>query len=100
MEQNFGLIYKTSFENNSFLNLQNFCAEFLSKKPEKINSIDFASLSEKSLISFIQHDSFQMNDIEVWERVLKWGIAQNPELPSDSSNYSKNDFNTLKNTLQ
>ena len=41
-----------------------------------------------------------MNDIQVWENVLKWGIAQNPELPSDPSNYSKDDFNTLKNTLQ
>jgi len=41
-----------------------------------------------------------MRDIQIWEYVLKWGIAQNPELPSDPSNYSKDDFNTLKNTLQ
>ncbi|GBC02518.1 hypothetical protein RclHR1_04660011 [Rhizophagus clarus] len=41
-----------------------------------------------------------MDDIKVWENVLKWGIAQNPELPSDPSNYSKDDFNLLKNTLQ
>ncbi|GET03180.1 carbohydrate-binding module family 13 protein [Rhizophagus clarus] len=40
------------------------------------------------------------NNIKVWEHVLKWGIAQNPELPSDLSNYSKEDFNTLKDTLQ
>ena len=71
------------------------------KEPEKIfKSIDFISISEKSLISLIQHENFQMNDIQVWENVLKWGIAQNPELPSDPSNYSKDDFNTLKNTLQ
>jgi hypothetical protein len=101
MEQNFGLIYKTSFENNYFSNLRNFCTEFISKKPDKIfNSIDFISISENWLISLIQHDNFQMDDIQVWEHVLKWGITQNPELPLDPSNYSKNDFNTLKNTLQ
>jgi hypothetical protein len=101
MEQNFNLIYKTSFENNSFLELQNFCRELMSKEPEKIfNSIDFNSISKKSLMSLIQHDNFQMNVIQVWEYLLKWGIAQNPELPSDPSNYSKDDFNTLKNTLQ
>jgi len=101
LEQNFNLIYQTSFENDSFLKLQNFCTELMSKEPEKIfNSIDFNSISEKSLISLIQHDNFQMNVIQVWEQVLKWGIAQNPELPSDPSNYSKIDFNTLKNTLQ
>jgi hypothetical protein len=101
MEQNFNLIYKTSFENNSFSNLQSFCTEFMSKEPEKIfNSIDFTSISENCLISLIQHDNFQLDDIQVWEQVLKWGIAQNPELPSDPSNYSKNDFIILKNTLQ
>src|SRR4030095_16325334 len=32
--------------------------------------------------------------------VLKWGLAQNPELPSDPTSFSKEDFNSLKNTLQ
>ncbi|GBB83422.1 hypothetical protein RclHR1_10140007 [Rhizophagus clarus] len=101
MEQNFGVVYKTSFENNSFLKLQNFCIEFMSKEPEKIfNSIDFNLLSENCLISLIQHDNFKMNVIQVWENVLKWGIAQNPELPSDPLSYSKDDFITLRNTLQ
>ncbi|EXX58784.1 hypothetical protein RirG_194750 [Rhizophagus irregularis DAOM 197198w] len=101
MEQNFNLIYETSFENNSFSKLQNFCTELMSKEPEKIfNSIDFISISENCLISLIQHDNFQMSDIQVWEHVLKWGIAQNPDLSLDLSSYSKDDFNTLKNTLQ
>src|SRR5437762_3777313 len=28
------------------------------------------------------------------------GLAQNPELPSDPTDFSKEDFNTLKNSLQ
>src|SRR2546430_7152403 len=72
LEQNFNLIYQTSFENDSFLKLQSFCTELMSKEPEKIfKSIDFISISEKSLISLIQHENFQMNDIQVWEHVLK-----------------------------
>ncbi|GBB93218.1 hypothetical protein RclHR1_21300001 [Rhizophagus clarus] len=101
MEQNFNLIYKTSFENTSFIELQNFCTELMSKEPEKIfYSNDFNSLSENCLISLIQHDEIKINVIQVWEHVLKWGIAQNPELPSETSSYSKDDFITLKNTLQ
>src|SRR6266498_5428481 len=81
MEQNFNLIYQTSFENDSFLNLQKFCTELISKEPEKIfKSPDFTSISEKSLISLIQHDNIQMSEVQIWEHVLKWGIAQNPEL--------------------
>ncbi|GBC06817.1 hypothetical protein RclHR1_07060010 [Rhizophagus clarus] len=38
--------------------------------------------------------------IQIWEHVIKWGLAQNPELPSDLTNYSQDDFNKLKNTLQ
>jgi hypothetical protein len=101
INQSFSLIYQTSFDNDSFLILQNFCTELMSREPEKVfNSIDFNSISEKCLISLIQHDNTKMDDIKVWEHVLNWGIAQNPELPSDPSNYSKDDFNILKNTLQ
>ncbi|RGB35945.1 hypothetical protein C1646_101027 [Rhizophagus diaphanus] len=101
MKKNFSLIYKTSFENDSFSKLQHFCRELISKEPEKIfNSSDFNLISEKCLISLIKHDNIQKNVIQVWEHVLEWGIAQNPGLPSDPSSYSKDDFITLKNTLQ
>ncbi|GES83734.1 carbohydrate-binding module family 13 protein [Rhizophagus clarus] len=101
MEQNFNLVYQTSYENNSFLELQKFCTELISKQPEKIfNSLDFTSISEKALISLIQLDNLQMNDVQIWDHVLKWGIAQNPELSSDPSNYSNDDFNALKSSLQ
>jgi hypothetical protein len=59
--------------------------------------MDFSLISEKILITLIQNDNFQMSEVHVWEHVLKWGHAQNPGLPS---NFSKDDFNILKNTLQ
>ncbi|GES96365.1 carbohydrate-binding module family 13 protein [Rhizophagus clarus] len=101
MEQNFNFIYQASFENNSFLELQKYCTNIISKEPDKIfKSSDFSSISEKILISLIQNDDLQMNEIQVWENVLKWGHAQNPELPSDPASLSKDDFNVLRSTLQ
>src|ERR1043166_1415444 len=41
-----------------------------------------------------------MSDVQVWDHVLKWGLAQNPELPDDPTSFSKENFNTLKNTLR
>ncbi|GES83723.1 carbohydrate-binding module family 13 protein [Rhizophagus clarus] len=100
MEQNFSLIYQMSFE-NTFFDLQKFCKKLISKQPEKIfNSPDFTSISEKVLISLIQHDKIKMSEAQVWEYVLKWGIAQHPGLPLDPSSYSNDDFNTLKDTLK
>ncbi|RIA94274.1 hypothetical protein C1645_818265 [Glomus cerebriforme] len=101
MEQNFDLIYQTCFENDSFLKLQKYCTDLISKKPNKIfNSPNFSSIPENLLISLIQNNNLQTSEIQVWEHVLKWGIAQNPELSSDPSSYSIEDFNALRNTLQ
>jgi hypothetical protein len=101
MEQNFNIIYQISFENDSLPDLQEFCIELTSKEPEKIlNSPNFVSMSEKALISLIQNDNLQISEVQVWEYVLKWGLAQNPGLSLDSPNCSKDDFITLKNTLQ
>src|SRR5581483_4416278 len=99
MEQNFELIYQISFENNSFLELQKYCTDLISKEPDKIfNSLNFSSIPEKLLVAIIQNDNRKMKEIQIWEHVLKWGLAQNPDLPSDPTNYSKDDFNKLKNT--
>jgi hypothetical protein len=101
IELNFDLIYKTSFENDSFLELQKFCTDLTSKESDKIfKSLNFSSIPEKLLITIIQSDNLQMDEFQVWENVLKWGLAQNPELPSDPTNFSKEDFNILKNSLQ
>jgi hypothetical protein len=101
MEQNFDSIYQMSFENNSFLELQKYCTDLISEEPNKIfDSVNLSSISGKLLISIIQSDNLQMAEIEIWEHVLKRGLSQNPELPSDPKNYSKDDFKSLKNTLQ
>src|SRR5579871_1627261 len=80
MEQNFNLIYRTSFENDSFSELQKYCTELTTKHPDKIfQSSNFSSIPEKVLVSVIQSD-LQMSEVQIWEHVLKWGHAQNPEL--------------------
>jgi hypothetical protein len=101
MDLNFNSIYQTILENDSFLELQEFCINLISKESDKIfKSQNFSSIPEKLLISLVQSDNLQMNEIQVWEHVLKWGLAQNPKLPSNPAVFKKEDFNTLKNILQ
>ncbi|GBB87040.1 hypothetical protein RclHR1_01350015 [Rhizophagus clarus] len=102
MKSNFNSLYQMIFENNSFLELQKYCTNLISKDPKNVfESPNFSSTPENLLVSLIQDNhNLQMSDMQVWEHVLKWGIAQNPELPSVPINYSKEDFNTLKNRLQ
>ncbi|GBB96639.1 hypothetical protein RclHR1_00280031 [Rhizophagus clarus] len=101
MRKNFNMIYQTSFENDSFLELQKYCTDSITKEPDKIlNSIDFSSVQEKLLVSIIQNDNRQISQVQIWGHVIKWGLAQNPGLPSNLEDYSQDDFNKLKNTLQ
>ena len=49
--------------------------------PEKIfKLLDFTSLPEKSLVQLIKNDDLQMREVEIWDHVLKWGLAQKPAL--------------------
>src|SRR5204863_7094528 len=99
--QNFDLIYQTIYENDSFSELQKYCTDLISKEPDRIfKSLNFSSIPEKLLVSLIQSDNLQMREVQVWEYVIKWGLAQNPELSSNPASFSKEDFKVLKNTLR
>ncbi|GBC06988.1 hypothetical protein RclHR1_07190004 [Rhizophagus clarus] len=101
MEQNFDSIHQTSFEDDSFLHLQKYCTNLISKEPKKVfNSPKFSSISEKLLISLVKNENTQMSVTQIWEHVVKWGLAQNPELPTNTKEITKDQFKILKNTLQ
>src|SRR5581483_5514409 len=73
----------------------------MTKSLQKIlKSFDFTSLSEKSLISIIKRDDLQMKEVEIWEHVLKWGLAKNPTLIPNPETWSGGDFKIMKKTLQ
>ena len=41
-----------------------------------------------------------MKEVEIWEHVLKWGLAKNSTLLPDPNTWSDEDFNTMESTLQ
>ncbi|GBC19514.2 BTB/POZ protein [Rhizophagus irregularis DAOM 181602=DAOM 197198] len=76
MKQNFDLIYQTSYEIDSFLDLQSYYNDLISNEPDII--------FKSPQITVIQNDNLQISEIQVWEHVLKWGVSQNSaKLPSN-----------------
>ena len=70
IEQNFNLIYQTSFENHSFSELQKYCTDLISNDPDKVfNSPNFSLIPERLLVSLIQDNNFQMSDVQVWDHM-------------------------------
>ncbi|RIB05258.1 hypothetical protein C2G38_2253909 [Gigaspora rosea] len=97
----FSRIYQTSFQNNKLQELQKWCNDIVAKFPEKVfDAEDFDSVQENALIALIKRDDLQMDEVKIWNYVIKWGIAQIPNLPSDLENWSRENFQVLGTTLQ
>ncbi|RIB18505.1 hypothetical protein C2G38_2184409 [Gigaspora rosea] len=98
---NFSHIYQISFQNENFKALQQFCNEIIIKHPNLIfDSDDFTSLQENALISLLKHDELQLDESVIWDKVILWGKAQTPNLPSDYEQWNKENFKSLKITLK
>ncbi|RHZ59332.1 hypothetical protein Glove_364g37 [Diversispora epigaea] len=101
LKTHFSLIYNSIFINNNFKDLENFCNDIVAKYPNIIfDGSDFTSLQESVLVSLLKRDDLQMEEIKIWDYVIKWGIAQNPTLPTNLKEWTKENFLTLKTTLQ
>ncbi|GBC21661.2 hypothetical protein GLOIN_2v1835332 [Rhizophagus irregularis DAOM 181602=DAOM 197198] len=55
---------------------------------------------EAPLLEFLlkQHD-LNLSEIEIWEGLIKWGLAQDQELNKDVSKWNQEDFNIFKKIL-
>ncbi|RHZ51200.1 hypothetical protein Glove_482g66 [Diversispora epigaea] len=89
------------FDSNEFEGLKKFYNDIIAKQPNLIfDTEDFTSLHETALISILKRDDLQVEEIKLWDYVIKWGIAQNPTLPTNLKEWSNENFKALKITLQ
>ncbi|RHZ89895.1 hypothetical protein Glove_9g181 [Diversispora epigaea] len=101
LKSHFSFVYHSIFLNNNFKDLENFCNDIVAKYPNLIfDSDDFTSLQESALVSLLKRDDIQMEEGKIWEYTIKWGISQNPTLPTNLEEWNKENFLTLKITLQ
>ncbi|RHZ76366.1 hypothetical protein Glove_198g92 [Diversispora epigaea] len=101
LRTHFSLIYYSIFDSNEFKGLKRFYNDIIAKHPNLIfESRDFTSLQEAALISILKRDDLKVEEIKIWDYVIKWGIAQNSTLPANSKEWSNENFEALKITLQ
>ncbi|RHZ70425.1 hypothetical protein Glove_271g14 [Diversispora epigaea] len=101
LKSHFSLVYRSIFNGNNFKNLEKFCNDIIAKYPNLIfDAEDFASLQESALVSLLKRDDLQLEEVIIWEYIIKWGIAQNSTLPVDLKEWNDENFTTLKTTLQ
>ncbi|RHZ78381.1 hypothetical protein Glove_165g127 [Diversispora epigaea] len=101
LRTHFALIYYSIFDGNEFKGLKKFYNDIIAKHPNLIfESEDFASIQETALISILKRDDLNVEEIKIWDFIIKWGIARNPTLSTDLEEWSDENFKALKITLQ
>ncbi|RIA86131.1 hypothetical protein C1645_741087 [Glomus cerebriforme] len=91
--------------NEIFSNLRDHCIDIICENPLKFlfNSNEFLLL-DKSILSLILNQDFLdvKEEIQIWNYILKWGIAQMPSsqlILKTINNWSQEEINTLKEIL-
>ncbi|RHZ70437.1 hypothetical protein Glove_271g42 [Diversispora epigaea] len=101
LKSHFSLVYRSIFSGNNFKDLQKFCNDIVAKYPNLIFDAEgFISLQESALVSLLKRDDLQLEEVIIWEYIIKWGIGQNSALPVDLKEWNDENFTTLKTTLQ
>ncbi|KAG9301909.1 hypothetical protein G9A89_004589 [Geosiphon pyriformis] len=103
LEENFAILQKTSFMHDSFKKLQNFCTEIAANNPAIVfNSQDFTSLNENALSSILTRDDLNIEESEIWEKIVEWGVAKldNNIQTKNALYWTDENFNAFKESIE
>ncbi|CAG8616992.1 7847_t:CDS:2 [Paraglomus occultum] len=93
-------ILELVFQHAACKSLRDYCLATICKKPSIIfSSPSFTSLDESMLILLLKRNDLGMEEAEIWDHLLQWGIAQNPGLSSDISTWGDEEWSLLEATL-
>jgi hypothetical protein len=84
----------------SIINLQEYCLDKICSEPEILfNSDKFTQLPAPLLEVILKRDDLNLEEIKIWENLIKWGLAQEQALNKDITKWSKDDINIFKRIL-
>ncbi|RGB35301.1 BTB/POZ domain-containing protein [Rhizophagus diaphanus] len=88
------------YQHEKFTDLWNFCFDRICEEPEKlINTDKFINLKAPLLEMLLKRDDFALDEIIIWEGLIKWGLAQNSTIPKDVKKWSKEQFTIMERIL-
>ncbi|GBB90434.1 hypothetical protein RclHR1_01740011 [Rhizophagus clarus] len=99
LQSNFFYIYEIITKHQEFKILQEYFQEVITCKPDILfYSRDFVKMDKDLLINLLKRDNLVMSEIDVWRKMIDWGI-ENSKISKPISNWDKEDFVKLKSIL-
>ncbi|CAB4407427.1 unnamed protein product [Rhizophagus irregularis] len=99
LHQNPTGILETIYQHETFADLWDFCLEIICKNPKILfNSDNFVNLKAPLLELLLKRDDLYMDEIEIWERLLKWCFAQQ-NIKNDPAKWNNDDITKIRRLL-
>ncbi|RGB38462.1 hypothetical protein C1646_806413 [Rhizophagus diaphanus] len=88
------------YQHESFKDLLNFYLEIISKEPEILfNSNKFINLEAPLLELLLKEHFLLLDEIVIWDRLIKWSFAKHPSIQQDVKKWNKEEITTMKRTF-
>jgi hypothetical protein len=88
------------YQHKSFTDLLNFYLEIISKKPEVIfNSNKFINLKEPLLELLLKENFLLLDEIVIWNKLIKWSFAKHPSIQQDVKKWNKEEIAMMERTF-
>ncbi|CAG8498553.1 17892_t:CDS:2 [Cetraspora pellucida] len=94
------LLYLT-FTHPLYSTLSKYCQNtFNTQFTQIFSSPEFLNLDEQFLINIIERKDLQIDEIVIWEAVIRWGIGKLPSLSEDVKEWTNKDFIKLRKVVK
>ncbi|RGB26485.1 hypothetical protein C1646_721024 [Rhizophagus diaphanus] len=99
LHQNPTGILEAVYQHETFTDLWNFCLEKICEEPKILfNSDNFINLKAPLLELLLKRDDLNMDEIEIWDNLLKWCFTQQ-NVMNDPTKWSKDDIIKIERSL-
>ncbi|RGB23352.1 BTB/POZ domain-containing protein [Rhizophagus diaphanus] len=87
-----------TFQSENFKPMQDYCLEIIREAPKLVFERNtFLKLSSQ-MIELILKEKINLKEIEIWNNMIKWSCAQNPNVNQDPSKWTNDDIEIMKQT--
>ncbi|EXX66608.1 hypothetical protein GLOIN_2v1611857 [Rhizophagus irregularis DAOM 181602=DAOM 197198] len=92
-------ILETVYQHETFTDLWNFCLEKICEEPKVLFDSDkFIDLKAPLLELLLKKDDLNMDEIEIWENLLKWCFSKQ-NVKNEPSKWNKEDITKIERAL-
>ncbi|CAB4430976.1 unnamed protein product [Rhizophagus irregularis] len=100
LQQNPLEILETIYLHENFTDLWNYYLEEICAKPDTLFKSDkFTNLKAPLLELLLKRDDLSLDEIDIWDSLIKWSLAQHPSIQQDIKKWNKDEITIMERTL-